>query len=204
MAPLRHSSADSGVKPLLPNHPANRRQKRRRQRSPIVRLFLLLLWSIILGIGLAHAQTASSSEAIAQVINPEPDGLVDVVPDDLALGQSLYLENCSTCHVGLPPAVMPTETWQRILIDPNHYGADITPIPEPGIYIAWNYVSLYSRPLNENESIPFRLRSSRYFKALHPKVEFSDRVTVRSCIACHPGAEQFDYRSLAPEWEDAP
>lgn len=202
MHPSRTFPANSH--PRSPNRPRNRHPKGRRPRSPIVLFLLLLLWSVILGIGLAHAQTTPTSETIAQVTNPAPEGLVDVVPDDLTLGQSLYLENCSTCHVGLPPAVMPTETWRRILTDPNHYGAEITPIPEPGIYIAWNYVSLYSRPLNENESIPFRLRSSRYFKALHPNVDFSDRVTVRSCIACHPGAEQFDYRSLTPEWEDAP
>ncbi|GAB4239274.1 MAG: hypothetical protein Kow00121_66010 [Elainellaceae cyanobacterium] len=175
-----------------------------RRRSPLTLVLLILLWSAILGAGLAQAQTFPRSETIAQVTNPDPAGLVDAVPSELQFGQELYLENCATCHVGLPPAVMPTESWRRIMTEPAHYGVEITPLSEPSIYIAWNYVSRYSRPLTEDEPIPFRLRSSRYFKALHPKVEFSERVGVRTCITCHPAAEQFNYRSLTAEWENAP
>lgn len=160
---------------------------------------------MILGVGLAHARPPHAGvDVVAQSIEPAAEGLVDEVPPEFQLGQELYLETCATCHVGLPPAVMPTETWRRILTDSTHYGTEVTPLPEPSIHIAWNYVSHYSRPLQEDEPIPYRLRSSRYFKALHPKVEFSDRVTVQSCIACHPAAEQFDYRTLTPEWENAP
>lgn len=191
---------------LSSNYPY--RSRRFTRRSPMILLLLLLFWSVLLGWGLAQAQTPVVQQghgAIAQATTtPDPAGLVDVVPDNLQLGQELYLENCATCHVGLPPATMPTESWQRILTDSTHYGATITPLAEPAIYVAWNYVSLYSRPLNEDEPIPYRLRSSRYFKALHPQVEFSEPVTVRSCITCHPAAEQFNYRRLTPAWGDAP
>jgi mono/diheme cytochrome c family protein len=190
--------------------------RHRSRRRPIGLFLLLLLWSIVLGLGLAQAAlprlpesvssavTQRPATAIAQALDPDPDGLVDRVPPDLQLGQALYLENCATCHVALPPAVMPTESWREILTQPAHYGAEITPPVQPGLQIIWNYVSVYSRPLQQGESVPFRLRSSRYFKALHPKVEFADRVNVRSCAGCHPGAEQFNYRSLTPEWQAAP
>lgn len=190
---------------------------RLKRRSPLGLFLLLLLWSIILGLGLAQAATPFSSPSspsslsgdknattIAQVINPDPEGLIDPVPPELQLGQELYLENCATCHVALPPAVMPTESWREILTQPEHYGAQITPPVQPGLQIIWNYVSVYSRPLKQDEPVPFRLRSSRYFKALHPEVEFADRVTVRSCASCHPAAEQFNYRRLTPDWETAP
>lgn len=176
-------------------------------------LLLLLLWSVVLGVGLAQARTPTPSQIIsqtvsqattAQVTDPDPTGLIDPVSSEHQLGQELYLENCATCHVGLPPGTMPTESWREILTKPYHYGAEITPLTQPSLQIVWNYVSFYSRPLREDEAVPFRLRSSRYFKVLHPKVSFSEPVTVRSCVACHPAAEQFNYRSLTSEWEDAP
>ncbi|PSB13395.1 cytochrome C [filamentous cyanobacterium CCP1] len=190
-------------------------QKAQSQPRSARRVFLgifLLLWSVLLGMGFAQARPVFATsvndtmvkETIAQAITPDPEGLVDVVPPELQFGQELYLENCATCHVGLPPAVLPTEIWRTILTDPNHYGVQITPFSEPSIYVVWNYISLYSRPLRDNEPPPYRLRSSRYFRVLHPKVEFGDRVTLQSCIGCHPGAEQFNYRSLTAEWEDAP
>jgi hypothetical protein len=170
-------------------------------------LLLLLFWSVILGGGLAQARLPLSVETIAQATiesAPDPNGLVDPVTENHQLGQQLYLENCATCHVGLPPAVMPTESWREILTKPYHYGAQITPLTQPSLQVVWNYISFYSRPLQEGENPPFRLRSSRYFKVLHPKVSFSEPVTVRSCVTCHPAAEQFNYRSLTPEWGNAP
>jgi hypothetical protein len=180
------------------------------KRGRLLLLFgLVLLWSVLGGLGLAQARSRNTSHqtvgTIAQAVTPAPEGMVDPVSPEFQLGQELYLENCASCHVGLPPATMPTETWRTVLTNPTHYGVQITPISEPSIYVVWNYISFYSRPLRSNEATPYRLRSSRYFRVLHPKVEFGgDRLTVRSCVACHPGAEQYDYRSLTPEWEDAP
>ncbi|WP_416673425.1 cytochrome C [Egbenema bharatensis] len=206
------------VQPLFPPTPPPPRSPHSSlwKRGRLLLLFgLVLLWSVLGGLGLAQARSGngansgersnSTAGAIAQVISPAPEGLVDPVLPEFQLGQELYLENCASCHVGLPPATMPTETWRTVLTNPTHYGVQITPISEPSIYVVWNYISFYSRPLRSNEATPYRLRSSRYFRVLHPNVEFgSDRVTVRSCVACHPGAEQYDYRSLTPEWEDAP
>jgi hypothetical protein len=205
------SIGSAATPPDSPPPPSKRTRVGR--RSPLGLFLLLLLWSIILGLGLAQAATPLSSlsplsrdttTTIAQAFEPDPEGLTDPVPPELQLGQALYLENCATCHVALPPAVMPTESWQVILTQPTHYGAQITPPVQPGLQIIWNYVSVYSRPLKEDEPVPYRLRSSRYFKALHPDVEFGDRVSVRSCVSCHPAAEQFNYRRLTAEWETVP
>jgi hypothetical protein len=160
--------------------------------------------SRILIIGVLLVLSVLGGTGVAQTIVPDPAGLVDIVPPEFQLGQELYLENCASCHVGLPPATMPTETWRTILTEPNHYGVQITPFTEPSIYIVWNYISRYSRPIREGEPVPYRLRSSRYFRILHPTVEFGDRITVHSCATCHPAAEQFNYRTLTTEWEDSP
>ncbi|WNZ24714.1 MAG: diheme cytochrome C [Leptolyngbya sp. IPPAS B-1204] len=163
---------------------------RTKQRFHWLRFCLLLVWSAILGWGLAQAAA--------------PSGTVDPVPERYQLGQQLYLENCASCHVGLPPAVMPSQTWADLLQDSQHYGVEITPLVQPPLQIVWGYVSNYSRPVLPRERTPYRLQQSRYFKALHPKVEFTEPATVNSCITCHPAAAQFDYRRLTPEWENAP
>lgn len=209
------------------SHRATPPHRTLRRRSPLVLFLLLLLWSVILGWGLAQATTApqgSQGRAIAPtqalatqaliaqttapnsspVTAPDQSGLVDIVPAEFQMGQELYLQNCATCHVGLPPAVMPTDSWKKILTQPTHYGVEITPFQSPTLQAVWNYVSTYSRPLKKDEPVPFRLRSSRFFKVLHPDVEFSEPISVNSCVTCHPAAAQFNYRSLTSQWQETP
>jgi hypothetical protein len=164
-----------------------------RRRSPLVLFLLLLFWSIILGFGLARADMPGATI-----------GTVDVVPENFQLGQTTYLENCASCHVGLPPAVLPSQTWRSLVQEAQHYGTVIPTIQEPLRQVAWNYLSTFSRPVNKDEEVPFRLAKSRYFKALHPRVTFEQPITLNSCATCHPASAQFDFRSLSPEWADSP
>ncbi len=193
--------------------PSDRRAKAERLRSIVVLLVLLLLWSLCLGIGLAQATEPRPAEVIAQSSPPEVPsppgeagaiGTVDAVPSKYLSGQKLYLENCATCHLGLPPAVLPSQTWQQLLQDSQHYGVNITPLGTPEVQIAWQYLRYFSRPLEEEERTPYRIYQSRYFKVLHPRVKFAQRVNLSSCISCHPGAGKYDFRSLSAEWQNAP
>lgn len=179
-----------------PQHPtAQTRLPRRRRRSPVVLMVLLAFWSACIGWALslsAYSQTPPPpSEAPAAI------STVDPVPPVHQLGQQLYLENCSSCHIAIPPAVLPTETWRRLLQDPQHYGQQITPPVDPGRLLIWNYLQIFSRPLKEGEEVPYRLERSRYFKALHPTVDLPRPVTLTGCVSCHPGAGDFDFRRLA-------
>ncbi|WP_263971741.1 diheme cytochrome C [Leptolyngbya ohadii] len=172
---------------------------------------LVLVWSLCLGWGLAQAKPAIVSQNPpqnpSQVTAPNtpassPEiGTVDVVPQQFQLGQQLYLENCATCHLGIPPAVMPTQTWRNLIQDPQHYGVQIQPLRSPDLELVWRYLSTFSRLSDRNEAVPYRVRESRYFKALHPKVEFPQPVTLNSCVACHPAAREFNYRRVSGEWE---
>lgn len=199
---LTRSSSDSSSLPC-----------RRYRRSPVVLFLLLLLWSIVLGWALSQATMASNlGGAIAQTnprvedLAPPPTaiGTVDPIPSKYQLGYELYLENCATCHIGVPPAVLPTETWRQLLQDSQHYGVQINPLVDPGRLLVWDYLRTFSRPLMAEESVPYRMGQSRYFKALHPRVDLSPTVKLSSCATCHPAAAQFNYRSLSPEWENAP
>lgn len=198
-----------------PQHtPFSRRRSLR--PSALVGLAVFLVLSLLLGVGLAQATEPGHATTVAQTVRidnnlpasqgtpPTPDGAVDLVPAQYQLGQELYLENCATCHLVLPPQVFPTETWRDILEDTQHYGVRIPLIQDPGRRIVWNYLRTYSRPLLPDEQVPALLWQSRYFKALHPKIDLPSRFGMESCASCHPGASRSDFRSLSPEWQNAP
>lgn len=172
---------------------SQRNRSGRQRRSPAILLVLLLAWSLAIGWGL-------SERAIAQESDPIPHtGTVDPTPPRYQLGEQLYLENCATCHIPIPPAVLPIETWRDLLQDPQHYGETLDPLLNPQLTIVWNYLRTFSRPLNAEEAVPYRIGRSRYFKALHPEVELPQQVTLRSCVNCHPNASQYDFRTLTPQ-----
>ncbi len=211
---FRYRSHHSLV-PLAKRYP---QRAPKRGRSVVVLLLLLLLWSLCLGWGLAQATEPRSNatpvsgtttqpstpSATAPAAPPATIGTVDVVPKGLKLGEDLYLATCATCHVGLPPEIMPTETWRQLLQDSQHYGAQLQPLVDPNLQIVWQYVRAFSRPQGADEDIPYRIYQSRYFKALHPKVKLPTRVGLSSCISCHPGADKYNFRSLTAEWQNAP
>lgn len=191
-------------------------------QTVVVVLVLLLLWSLCLGIGLAQAVQPRSIGAIAQT-SPTPTGApvaspasgsgaaipgtigtVDIVPAQYKLGQQLYLETCAGCHIGIPPAVMPTETWRQLLQDPQHYGAILTPLTGSSLVVVWDYLRQYSRPQSAEEEVPYRLYQSNIFKSLHPRVKLPSRTNLTSCVSCHPGVGKYDFRSLSAEWQNAP
>jgi hypothetical protein len=100
---------------------------------------------------------------------------------------------------------MPIETWKQLLEKPDkHYGTQLTEMIRLTQLLIWEYLSTFSRPLLPDEPVPFYVEQSRYFKALHPRVELPKPTTTKSCLICHPQAANFDYRTLSPEWEEAP
>ena len=175
----------------------HRHYRYQNKRKSILILFLLLLvWSVSVGWGMEMAMGKDNY--------PQELKSVDPVPERYQLGEELYLDNCSTCHIPIPPAVFPTETWRRILLErEEHYGQTLKPIIRPTLLLMWDYILFASRPGDEGETVPYRFAQSRYFKALHPKVDLPRSVRYQTCISCHPGVEQFNYRSLTPEWEES-
>jgi hypothetical protein len=178
-------------------------------------MLLLLLWSICLGYGLALATEPSQVKPIestaeitqatpAPPSNPTTVGTVDEIPERFQLGKKLYLETCATCHVGIPPEVMPSETWRQLLPDPQHYGLTLKPLENPNLRVVWEYLRTYSRPQAADETVPYRIYQSRFFKALHPRVDLPTKAGLNTCISCHPGADRYDFRTLSSEWQNAP
>lgn len=118
----------------------------------------------------------------------------------LRLGANLYVQRCGSCHLAIPPQTLPTDTWRVLVQDVNHYGVQLQPLPRLDLNLIWPYLRTYSRPIRPGETVPYRLGQSRFFRALHPKVELSQPIGLGSCQSCHPAAAQLDYLTLAPNW----
>ncbi|MGI0480642.1 diheme cytochrome c family protein [Geminocystis sp. CENA526] len=146
----------------------------------IVGCSLIFGWGVSSGLqGLAQAHTKS----------------VDRATGNFTVGEEFYLQYCSTCHIPIPPAVLPQETWQRILENPgNHYGVRIEGLTGFTQRLMWQYLQNYSRQLLRDEIRPQYMAQSRYFFALHPKVDLPTPTTINTCIQCHPQAQDFNYR----------
>ncbi len=187
------------------NHKTPPKRRSRGLRKLYSTLLVLIIFCCTGG-GLVAAQTASSNTParLAQVSAVEDNGTVDRIPERYQLGQQLYLENCATCHIGLPPQVLPTETWRRLLQDPQHYGQTLILRVDPPRLLVWNDQQPYSRPPPTDEELAYRVATSRYFKALHPRVKLPQPANISSCVTCHPGVSQYNFRKLTAEWENAP
>ncbi|WP_299412463.1 hypothetical protein [Acaryochloris sp. IP29b_bin.148] len=171
---------------------------------------LLSLWSCFLGWGLSRIQSSMATEPVhvAQASSPsQPQdavGSVDPVPPQLKQGEQLYRQRCGTCHVALPPQVLPSQTWQTLLPETNHYGVRLPEFRNPELTQTWEYLSFFSRPMKEDglRPVPYRVQRSLFFKVLHPGVEFTESVTPETCVQCHPGVSNLDFRQLSPEWQN--
>lgn len=170
-----------------------KRKSRQTKQKPVGLMVIILGWSLAMGWLLALATNVQGAT------NTPVVGTVDVVPAQYQLGQQLYLENCSTCHIPIPPAVFPTQTWKNILQDSQHYGAQLKPLVDPPRILVWRYLSTFSRLQLKEEQTPYRLSNSRYFKALHPNVQLPRPVQVGSCVSCHTGAADFNFRNFTSE-----
>ncbi len=122
-----------------------------------------------------------------------PYGMVDPVAENHTVGYEIYVERCASCHVALPPAVLPTEAWATIVTDPAHYGVSLPDIPPFDQQLMVNYLQTYSRSYRSRGPTPYRLSDSDYFFALHPNVTLPQPLNLRSCVGCHLGAAEQDY-----------
>jgi len=121
---------------------------------------------------------------------------------------SLYTEECSSCHMAYPPGLLPTRSWQKIMAElENHFGDNAEVDTETHQVISQFLLtnsaekSNYRRSIKFNRSIkvndvPTRITQTPYFKHEHDEIP-SRFVTTNpkvnsfsQCDACHTKAEQ--------------
>ncbi len=183
--------------------------RKRRRRSIWSLVFLLSLWSSLLGWGLSQLQVSTAGETTVLTQAPASPsqteiGGVDPVPPQLQRGEQLYRQRCGTCHIALPPQILPSQTWQNLLPETNHYGVVLPEFKDPELTETWKYLRFFSRAKKEDglRPLPYRIQRSDFFKILHPDVDFSEPVNPESCIRCHPGVADLNFRQLSPEWQN--
>jgi hypothetical protein len=159
------------------------------KRQLLIVMLVIFGWSIAIGFILGLATNT-------QALTPANIGTVDIVPAKYQFGQQLYLENCSSCHIAIPPAVFPSQTWKNLLEDSQHYGVQITPLDNFQQRLVSKYLFTFSRPQLQDEITPYRFHQSRYFRALHPGVKLPQPVTVGTCVSCHLAAQKYNFREV--------
>ncbi|MGD1867316.1 MAG: hypothetical protein ACFB0D_22430 [Phormidesmis sp.] len=156
-------------------------------RPPFILLGLLTFClSALLGMGFAKAIDS-------------PYGMVDPIDASYEAGYATYVQKCSTCHVALPAAVLPLDTWQALITDPAHYGVTLTGISRFDQRLMLSYLQTYSRRHEGRGPTPYRLQNSAYFQALHPDVALPQPLNLRSCVSCHQGATEQNYSPVSTQ-----
>lgn len=167
-------------------------------------LFAIGFWSMALGIGIARAINHSTVTPSLTSISKPSTFLASTIVERYKTSQQLYIDTCGSCHIPISPGVLPSETWKAILENPSqHYGASIDIIRITQVLL-WEYLATFSRPASRNEPVPMFVTQARYFKALHPRVDLPKPATLKTCIVCHPAAQQYDYQTVSSQWENAP
>lgn len=158
-----------------------------------------------LGIGIARAINHSTvSYPLTSRVQTESFLAASSISERYQTAQQLYMDTCGKCHIPISPSVLPSESWQKILENPDqHYGVSVDFIRLTQVLL-WEYLATFSRPVSRNEPVPVFVTQSRYFKAIHPRVDLPKPATIKTCIACHPNAQQYDYQTLSSEWDNAP
>ncbi|MBD2497766.1 cytochrome C [Nostoc sp. FACHB-280] len=174
-----------------------RQSRQLKKRRPFGLFLVIVAWSLIMGWLFASATSVYSAAPTSEI------GTVDVVSAQYKLGQELYIENCAKCHIAIPPQALPTQTWKNLLEDSQHYGVQLKPLVDPSRILVWRYLANFSRSQLKDEETPYRLDKSRFFKALHPKIDLPRPIQISSCVSCHPSAEEFNFRRLSAKWENS-
>ena len=88
------------------------------KRSNLLYLIIsvaIILWCVSIGWAFNQALGADPSPRLAQSLRPDRS--------TVEAGKEMYVSTCSGCHIPIPPEVLPTETWQELLENPQkHYG----------------------------------------------------------------------------------
>lgn len=158
--------------------------------------------SLLLGMGAAAAIDTGVGTDADTIVNPY--GMVDPISPQIEASYRIYLSKCATCHVALPPAVLPTQTWQSLVVDPAHYGLTLTDITAFEKQLIVNYLQAYSRSHQSSNPLPFKLSDSDYFRALHPQVTLPQPLSLHGCTSCHLSATTQNYRDLISDPSNRP
>lgn len=128
--------------------------------------------------------------------------------DVSAITNPVYKEECGSCHIAYPPGLLPTRSWNKVMINLEDHFGDNAEVDTKTYRIITKFLltnsadkSDYRRSKKINQSIhfsdlPVRISETPYFKHKHDEiparlVSANSKVNSFSqCDACHANAEQ--------------
>jgi hypothetical protein len=109
----------------------------------------------------------------------------------------IYRQECASCHVAYPPALLPAASWQRLMGNlPHHFGIDASLEPAAAREVsAW--LTAHAAQTREQPAAD-RITRTAWFAHEHHEVPAStwQRSAIKSpanCAACHAQADRGDF-----------
>lgn len=112
----------------------------------------------------------------------------------------LYQQECAACHLAYPPALLPAQSWDRIMTNlSHHFGTDASLDAQTVQDISrWLQANSGGHQAARTSPTEDRITQSRWFKHEHDEVtpDVWLRPTIKSpsnCMACHTSADQGEF-----------
>lgn len=112
-----------------------------------------------------------------------------------------YKQECSACHVAYPPALLPAQSWRRLMSGlPRHFGTDAS-LDTASLKQISDWLAKHAAPSAEGaRAAPpdERISRSAWFIRQHDEVpsrtwRLPAVKSAANCAACHTRAEQGDF-----------
>ncbi|ACR31473.1 diheme cytochrome c [Burkholderia glumae] len=116
-----------------------------------------------------------------------------------------YQQECAACHLAYPPAMLPADSWRRILGKLDHHFGTNASLDPASVKQLDSWLTTHAAQAERTTNAPpeDRITRSRWFMAAHDEIPASTwrRPAIKSasnCAACHTRADQgnFDERYL--------
>ncbi len=118
-----------------------------------------------------------------------------------AVNEPAYAQECGSCHVPYPPALLAAPSWRAVVggLD-KHFGTDasIEAAPRAAI-LAFLEKNAGSRDTGAGGKPLLRISETAWFRKEHDKhvsaaiLKSPEVKSYANCAACHPGAERGSY-----------
>lgn len=111
-----------------------------------------------------------------------------------------FQQECSTCHVAYAPALLPAESWRKVMAGlSKHFGTDASLDDQDNREITAFLVNNASNRWSASTA-PLRISESAWFRREHNDREIAPSVwknpkvkSPANCEACHPRADRGDF-----------
>lgn len=179
---------------------------------------------IIMGLGLVVVFTLGWKTKVSMA---DEDEIWERTQDVATIENTLYQEECGSCHMAYPPGLLPGRSWKKMMTSlDDHFGENaemdsvtVSALSQFLINNSADAMPNYRRSRKimrdlPNESVPLRITQLDYFR--HEHREIPDRLittnsqvgSLSNCNACHRKAERgsFSEREISipgyGRWDD--